>query len=309
MSAGPILVTGACGQLGWELRRALAPLGPVRAVDVDEMPLEDTAAIRRLVRAVRPALCVNAAAYTAVDRAEEEAEAAMAVNGVAPAVLADEMKRLGGAIVHYSTDYVFDGSKGSPYDEEDAPRPLSVYGETKLAGEEGVRGSGVPHLILRTSWVYGARGRNFLRTMLGLMAAGRPLRVVNDQHGAPTWCRLLAEATALALAQTGAALRPEALEDFAGTYHLACTGATTWHGFAEAIRELAPGPVRAAAAAVAPVATAAYPAKAPRPANSRLDCGRFRDTFGLELPDWKDALRLVMEDPGLTPAAPGGGAA
>ncbi|HEY5998803.1 MAG TPA: dTDP-4-dehydrorhamnose reductase [bacterium] len=291
-----ILVTGANGQLGWELRRTLAPLGPLTAVDVAEMPLEDTAAIRRVVREVRPALIVNAAAYTAVDRAEDEPELAMAVNGVAPAVLADEAKRLGAAIVHYSTDYVFDGAKPGAYDEGDTPRPLGVYGETKLAGEEGVRGAGVPHLILRTSWVYGARGANFLRTILRAAAAGKPLRVVDDQRGAPTWCRMLAEATALALVQTGAVLRPDALEDYGGTYHLAGGGETTWHGFAVALLELAPPAVRAACPGITPVPTSAWPTKARRPANSRLDCTRFRDTFGLALPDWRDSLALVMAE-------------
>jgi dTDP-4-dehydrorhamnose reductase len=291
-----ILLTGKNGQLGWELRRTLAPLGPLVAVDVEELKLEDTAAIRRLVREVRPALIVNAAAYTAVDRAEDEPDLAMAVNGVAPAILADEARRLGGAIVHYSTDYVFDGAKPGAYVEDDPPRPLGVYGETKLAGEAAVRGVGVPHLILRTSWVYGARGANFLRTILRAAAAGRPLRVVEDQVGAPTWCRMLAEATALVLAQSGAVLRPDALEDYGGTYHLAAAGETSWHDFARAILELAPEPVRAACPAITPVPTAAWPTKARRPANSRLDCGKFRETFGFSLPDWRESLALVMAE-------------
>ena len=291
-----ILVTGAHGQLGWELRRALAPLGPVTAVDVDEMPLHDTSAIRETMRRVRPALVVNAAAYTAVDAAEEDQEAAMAVNGVAPAVLAEEVKRLGGAIVHYSTDYVFDGTKGAPYAETDPTRPLGVYGETKLAGEDAVRGVGAPHLILRTSWLYGARGKNFLLTVLGRAAAGSHLRTVNDQHGAPTWCRALAEATALVLAQTGAVSRPEALEDYGGTYHATAAGETTWHGFATAIVELAPPAVREACPPIAAIPTSGYPTKARRPADSRLDCAKLRDTFGIALPDWRDSLALVMEE-------------
>jgi dTDP-4-dehydrorhamnose reductase len=299
-----ILLTGKNGQLGWELRRTLAPLGPLVAVDVEEMPLDDTAAIRRVVREVQPALIVNAAAYTAVDRAEDEPELAMAVNGVAPAVLADEARRLGGAIVHYSTDYVFDGEKPGAYAEDDTPRPLGVYGETKLAGEAGVRGVGAPHLILRTSWVYGARGANFLRTILRAAASGKPLRVVDDQRGAPTWCRMLAEATALVLAQTGAALRPDALEDYGGMYHLTAAGETTWHGFASAIRELAPPPVREACPGIAPVPTSAYPTKARRPANSRLDNARFRETFGFALPDWRDSLALVMAEIPATEYAP-----
>jgi dTDP-4-dehydrorhamnose reductase len=291
-----ILLTGKNGQLGWELRRTLAPLGPIVAVDVEEMPLDDTAAIRRVVREVRPTLIVNAAAYTAVDRAEDEPELAMAVNGVAPAILADEARRLGGAVVHYSTDYVFDGAKPGAYGEDDPPRPLGVYGETKLAGEAGVRGVGAPHLILRTSWVYGARGTNFLRTILRAAAAGKPLRVVDDQHGAPTWCRMLAEATALVLAQSGAALRPDALEDYGGTYHLTAAGATSWHGFASAILALAPQAVRDGCPGITPVPTSAWPTKARRPANSRLDCTKFRETFGFSLPDWQGSLELVMAE-------------
>jgi dTDP-4-dehydrorhamnose reductase len=292
-----ILITGKNGQLGWELRRTLAPLGALTAVDVDEMPLHDTDAIRRVIRKLRPTLVVNAAAYTAVDRAEDEPDLAMAVNGVAPAVLADEVKRLGGGLVHYSTDYVFDGRKKGAYDEGDPPRPAGVYGETKLAGEAGVRGVGLPHLILRTSWVYGARGSNFLRTILAAAAAGKPLRVVNDQFGAPTWCRMLAEATALVLAQTGAAQRPDALEDYGGTYHLTSAGETSWYGFAQAILALAPQSVRAACPGVTPVPGSAWPSKARRPANSRLDCSKFRETFGFALPDWRESLSLVMEEP------------
>jgi dTDP-4-dehydrorhamnose reductase len=304
-----ILLTGKNGQLGWELRRTLAPLGPLVAVDVGEMRLDDTAAIRRVVREVRPTLIVNAAAHTAVDRAEDEPELALAVNGVAPAVLADEARRLGGGIVHYSTDYVFDGAKAGAYGEDDPPRPLGVYGETKLAGEAGVRGVGAPHLILRTSWVYGARGANFLRTVLRAAAAGKPLRVVDDQHGAPTWCRMLAEATALLLAQTGAVLRPDALEDYGGIYHLAAAGETTWHGFARAILDLAPEPVRAACPGITPVPTSAWPAKARRPANSRLDCAKFRETFGFSLPDWQGSLELAMAEIPATEFASQGGTA
>ena len=304
-----ILITGRNGQLGWELRRTLAPLGPVTAVDVEEMPLDDTDAIRRVVRKLRPSLIVNAAAHTAVDRAEDEPDLALAVNGVAPAVLADEVKRLGGGIVHYSTDYVFDGAKKQAYDEGDPPRPAGVYGETKLAGEAAVRGVGVPHLILRTSWVYGARGSNFLRTILRAAAAGKPLRVVDDQHGAPTWCRMLAEATALVLAQTGAALRPDALEDYGGTYHLTGGGATTWFGFAEAILALAPQPVRDACPGITPVPTRAYPTRARRPANSRLDGSKFRETFGFSLPDWRESLELVMAEIPATEFTPNEGTA
>jgi len=191
-----ILITGKNGQLGWELRRTLAPLGAVTAVDVEEMPLNDTDAIRRVIRKLRPTLVVNAAAYTAVDRAEDEPELAMAVNGVAPAVIADEVKRLGGGLVHYSTGCVFDGVKKGAYDEGDLPRPASVYGESKLAGEQAIQRSACRFLILRTCWVYGPRGNNFMLTMLRLARERPELKVVDDQVGAPTSSLAIARATA-----------------------------------------------------------------------------------------------------------------
>lgn len=288
-----ILITGKDGLLGWELRRTLAPLGPLTALDAAELPLEDSAAIRRVIRKLRPMIVVNTAD---LDRAEEQGDLAMAINGAAPAIIADELKRVGGGLVHFSTSSVFDGVKKGGYDEGDPPRPASVYGESKLAGEAGVRGVGVPHLILRTSWVYGARGENFLRATLDAAVAGLPISAVNDQRGAPTWCRMVAEATALVLAQTGAAQRPDALEDFGGTYHLAAAGETTWFEFARAILQRAPAPLRARAAQVAPLTTRDSPAKARRPANALLDCTKFTETFGFELPDWKASLDLVMEE-------------
>jgi len=295
-----ILVTGKHGQLGWELRRALAPLGPVAAVGPGELHLEDAAEIRRVLRKLRPTIVVNAAAYTGADGAEGQEELAMAVNGVAPAVIADEVRRLGGGLVHFSDGCVFDGVKRGPYDEGDPPRPASLDGETRVAGESGVRGVGVPHLIFRTSWVYGARGRGFLRATLDAAAAGRPLRALSDQLGAPTWCRLVAEAAALVLAQTGAAQRPDALEDYGGTYHLASAGETTWCGFARAVLERAPEPLRSRADLVTPVATRDPRAPDGRPANARLNCAKFTETFGLALPDWRESLDLAMEelDPG-----------
>lgn len=291
-----ILITGKNGQLGWELRRALAPLGPVAAVDATELPLADTGAIRRVIRKLRPTIVVNAAAQTDPDRAEEQGELAMAVNGAAPAIIADEVKRLGGGLVHFSTGCVFDGVKKSAYDEGDPPRPASVYGESKLAGEAGVRGVGVPHLILRTSWVYGARRSTFLRATLDTAAAGLPLRAINDQRGAPTWCRMVAEATALVLAQTGAVQRPDALEDYGGTYHLTAAGEATWFDFARAILQRGPAPLRTRAAQVTPMTTRESPASARRPANGLLDCTKFTETFGFALPDWRESLDLVMED-------------
>ena len=291
-----ILITGKNGRLGWELRRALAPLGQLAAVDAAELPLEDTDAIRRVIRKLRPTIVVNAAALTDLDRAEEQGDLAMAVNGAAPAVIADEVKRLGGGLVHFSTGCVFDGVKKGAYDEGDPPRPASVYGESRLAGEAGVRGVGVPHLILRTGWVYGARGGTFLRATLDAAAAGKPLRAINDQRGAPTWCRMIAEATALVLAQTGAAQRPDALEDYGGTYHLTAAGETTWFEFARAILQRAPAPLRARAAQVAPLTTRESPSKARLPANALLDCTKFTETFGFALPDWRESLDLVMEE-------------
>jgi dTDP-4-dehydrorhamnose reductase len=196
-----ILLTGPTGQVGWELRRSLAPLGVVTALDRTALDLTDADGLRRVVREVRPALIVNAAAYTAVDRAESEPDLAMAVNGLAPGILAEEGKRVGAALVHFSTDYVFDGRKAGAYVEDDAPAPVNVYGATKLAGERAMEAVGAPHLILRTSWVYGARGANFFLTMRRLARERPELRIVDDQTGAPTWCRMIAEATAQIIAR------------------------------------------------------------------------------------------------------------
>jgi len=291
-----ILVTGSHGQLGYEIRRAVGSLAAVAAVDVPEVKLDDPAAIRDLIRSRRPRVLINTAAYTAVDAAEDDPQLARAVNAVAPAVMAEELKKIGGALVHYSTDYVFDGSKAGPYTEDDLPGPLGVYGATKLAGDEAVRASGVPHLIFRTSWVYGSRGKNFVRTILDLARAGRSLRIVDDQLGAPTWSRMLAESTALVLGMTGAVRRPDALRERGGLYNLTSAGATSWHGFAAAILALAPPALLAAGGAIAPVTTAEYPTKARRPASSQLDCGKIRRAFDLVTPDWQDSLGLVMEE-------------
>lgn len=280
-----ILLTGRDGQVGFELRRTLMTLGKVTAVGRQDLNLEDAEAIRTLVRQVRPHLIINAAAYTAVDQAETDEARAMAVNGIAPGILAEEIGRLGGAIVHYSTDYVFDGEKGSPYTEHDKPNPLSAYGRSKLAGERAVVDSGAPHLILRTSWVYGARGKNFLNTMLRLAAERDILRVVNDQFGAPTWARMLAEATVQMLA-SGRRFR-----ELGHVYHLTCLGQTTWHDFAEEIiRQAIAKPVR-----VEPITTPEYPLPARRPRLSTLDCAAVQRDFGLELPDWRQALSLCLQ--------------
>ena len=286
-----ILLTGKNGQVGWELQRTLQPVGKVAAFSHAGLDLADAAAIRSKLDEVRPDVIVNAAAYTAVDKAESEPELAHEVNAVAPALLAQEAARRGALLIHYSTDYVYDGAKAAPYVESDKTNPLGAYGRSKLAGEEGIRASGCDHLIFRTSWVYAARGANFLRTILRLAAEREELRIVMDQIGAPTWARLIAEATALALRQALAERRHGRFES--GLFHLACAGETSWHGFASAI---VAGRSGLRVKTVTPITTADYPLPAPRPANSRLDTSAFRARFGLALPDWRDCLPLCLEE-------------
>ena len=286
-----ILVTGRNGQVGWELVRALLPLGRVHACAHAELDLADAAAVRRKLDEARPDVIVNAAAYTAVDKAESEPEQANAVNAAAPALLAQEAARRGALLIHYSTDYVYDGAKAAPYVETDPTNPLGAYGRSKLAGEAGIRAAGADHLIFRTSWVYAARGANFLRTILRLAAEREELRIVADQIGAPTWARLIAEATAHALRQ---AMQERSGGTFdSGVFHLAAAGETSWHGFASAI---VAGRSGLRVKAVMPITTADYPLPAPRPANSCLDTGAFRARFGLVLPDWRDCLQLCLEE-------------
>jgi dTDP-4-dehydrorhamnose reductase len=287
-----ILLTGANGQAGWELQRALAPLGEVIACDRSQLDLADPDTLRQRVRTIAPQAIVNAAAYTAVDRAESEPELARAVNAIAPGVLAEEAHLLGAVLVHYSTDYVFDGTKPEPYTESDAPNPLNAYGRTKLEGERAIGASGCRHLTLRTSWVYGTRGSNFLLTMLRLARERRQLRIVDDQVGAPTWCREIAEATATLLAQPALAA-PGA----DGLYHLTASGATSWFGFARAIFESK----EMARLGITPplleaIPTSAYPTPARRPANSRLDCGRLERRAGVRLAAWDAALARALAE-------------
>jgi len=291
-----ILLLGANGQVGWELRRALAPLGPVRALERAEADLSDPNALRRVVREAAPSLIVNAAAYTAVDRAEKEEALAQAINADAPGLLAEEAKLLGIALVHYSTDYVFDGTGDNPATERDPTAPLNAYGRTKLAGEAAIRDSGCAHLILRTSWVYSMRGANFLLTVKRLAAELEEMRIVADQTGAPTWARGIAEATALILARCGAPGETGVLAEKGGIYHLTASGETTWHGFAEAIVDWlrATGqPVRCKR--VHPIPTSDYPTPARRPANSLLNCAKLYETFGITIPDWGDQLGLCVD--------------
>jgi len=290
-----ILVTGKNGQVGFELQRALAPLGEVIAVDHAECDLADADAIRALVRRVAPDVIVNPAAYTAVDKAEADAATAFAVNTEAPRVLGEEAARLGALVVHYSTDYVFNGTKEGAYAESDTPDPQSVYGCSKHEGEVALAAANPRHLILRTSWVVGAHGGNFAKTMLRLAGERERLTVVADQFGAPTSAALLADVTAQLIRQH----QREGSEGFPyGTYHLAAGGETSWHEYARFViaEALAAGkPLKATPEAVAPLATADYPTPAKRPANSRLNTARFTDTFGLRLPHWQEGLRHVLQ--------------
>jgi len=292
-----ILLFGKNGQVGWELQRALAPLGEVIALDADSAGLSadfsNPESLVATVREVAPHWIVNAAAHTAVDKAEGESDLARAINATAPGVLAREAAAMGAWLMHYSTDYVFDGS-GSTARAEDAPTgPLGVYGATKLEGEELIRASGCQHLIFRTSWVYAARGGNFARTMLKLAQERDALKVIDDQIGAPTGADLLADLTAHAMRSV--ALQPQ----HGGTYHAVASGHTSWHGYATHVIENARScgvPIRVARKAIAAVPTSAFPTPARRPANSRLDTQKLRNTFGLQLPDWQSGVDRMLAE-------------
>ena len=293
-----ILLLGCNGQVGWELQRALAPLGPVTACDFDSpgelrADFSHPESLAPLVQRLRPDVIVNAAAHTAVDKAETEPALAQALNATAPAVLAREAEKLGAWLVHYSTDYVFDGSGTHARTEEAPTGPLSVYGRTKLEGEQQVRESGARHLILRTSWVYAARGGNFAKTMLRLAAERESLNVISDQIGAPTGAELLADITAHALR----ALQHEpALQ---GTYHCVAAGETSWFDYARFVIEWARAhghPVKVAPDAIRPIPTSQYPTPAQRPLNSRLDTSKLRQAFGLTLPAWQHGVERMLTE-------------
>ncbi len=293
-----ILLLGKTGQLGWELQRALAPLGELVALGF-RTPGEMTADFSQpehlaaIVRAVAPDIIVNAAAHTAVDKAESESELARRINASAPGVLAREAAARQAWLVHYSTDYVFNGQGHVPWREDDAAQPLSVYGQTKLEGENLIRASGCRHLIVRTSWVYGARGGNFAKTMLRLAQERDQLRVINDQVGAPTGADLLADLTAHMLRT--ATQQPEVQ----GTYHAVAAGQTTWHAYAQHVIEWARAqgqPIRVMADAVLPVPTSHYPTPAQRPLNSRLNTQKLSDTFQLTLPPWKRGVDRMLQE-------------
>jgi dTDP-4-dehydrorhamnose reductase len=284
-----ILIFGRVGQVGWELRHKLACLGQVTNVDYPEIDFSKPDTIRAVVRAAEPTVIVNAAAYTAVDKAEASPEPAWAINATGPGVIAEEAKRLGALMVHYSTDYVYDGSKTGPWVETDAPNPLIVYGQTKLAGDQAIEAVGGDYLILRTSWVYGARGGNFLLTMLRLAKERPELRIVDDQTGSPTTSECIAQATADILSQV---LAPAGggLAGRSGVYHLTTAGKTTWFGFAKEFLSR-----QAACPTLIPIPASSYPVPAKRPVNSVLSCERLAETFGVRMPSWELALDLVLE--------------
>ena len=292
-----ILLLGKGGQVGWELQRSLAVLGNVTALDFDSPEhcgdFSNPQGVAETVRALRPHIIVNAAAHTAVDKAESEPELARLLNATTPGVLAEEAARLGAWLVHYSTDYVFDGSGERPWVEDDAPAPLSVYGATKLEGEQLIRQAGCQHLILRTSWVYAARGGNFAKTMLRLAQERERLTVIDDQWGAPTSAELLADVTAHALRQL--LKRPED----GGLYHCVAAGETTWHSYAKYVLEharQAQAAIKIKATEVAPVPTSAFPTPAQRPHNSRLNTTRLQTTFGLTLPHWQQGVARMLTE-------------
>ena len=292
-----ILLLGKDGQVGWQLQRSLAPHGPVITCGHADCDLTDLDRLRLLVRQIGPSVIVNAAAYTAVDRAEAELELAMRINGEAPGVLAQEAARLGALLIHYSTDYVFDGKKPAPYVESDPAAPLSVYGCSKLAGEEAIRAAGCKSVIFRTSWVFGARGGNFVKTILRLAREKRILNVVSDQVGSPTPAALIATVTGIVLAmlRQGHAMNRETQR----RYHLCCGRPVSWHQFAHAIVDLAratPGfDLRLKPEAIIAIPSSEYPTTAARPANSRLDCGRLEKEFGLQMPDWQPYLVRMLQ--------------
>lgn len=288
-----ILVTGVNGQVGFELLRSLQGLGRVVACDRSMLDLSDLDRVRSVVRELKPSIIVNPAAYTAVDKAETDVDAARRLNAEVPRAFAEEAARLGAALVHYSTDYVFDGTKEGAYVETDAINPQNVYGLTKLEGEQAIAATGCAHLILRTSWVYGRRGKNFLLTMLKLGSERPELRVVADQVGAPTWSKTIATATAHIVAQALAADDADWWAQRSGVYHFTSAGATSWHGFAEAIFAQAMGEH---APKVLPIPASDYPVPAKRPSNSRLSHDKLTEAFGLRLPDWADALTLCLSE-------------
>lgn len=288
-----ILQIGTNGQVGWELLRTCSPLGELIGLDYPAVDLSDSAVLRELIRNTKPDIIINAAAYTNVDKAEIEPELARAINAIGPGVLAEEAKKINAVLIHYSTDYVFDGTKGSPYIETDVTNPLSVYGKTKLEGEQAIQSVGGAYLILRTSWVYSMRQGGFVTKVLQWARDQETLRVVDDQISSPTWARMLAEATALALAQ-GRDDPAGYIREKAGLYHLAGSGACSRYEWAKAILELDPQKSEQKVRQLLPAKSSQFPTPAERPLVSVLDCGKFEQVFGLRLPEWGETLKLAI---------------
>jgi len=291
-----ILLFGKNGQVGWELHRSLQPLGEVIALGRKEADFSNPESLRDIVRKIEPDVIVNAAAYTAVDKAEEEEELAAAINETAPAVLAEEALKINALLVHYSTDYVFDGSKNEPYGETDTPNPINVYGRTKLAGELAIQSSGCDYLIFRTSWVYASRGHNFLLTMLKLIQEREKLSIVADQIGAPTSARLIADTTVLCVQQ---ALKEKLVGVFSSDiYHLTNSGCTSWYGFTKEILNIVNNNMQMQLTLkdIKEIPTSSYPTPARRPMNSQLTLTKLESIFMIKMPDWRDALQLCIDE-------------
>ncbi len=287
------LLIGRNGQLGWELQRTCMTLGEVIATDYPEMDISQAASLRELIHTVKPDILLNPAAYTAVDKAESELDLARKVNSIAPGVMAEEMKKLGGALIHYSTDYVFDGEKGTSYTETDTPNPINAYGVTKLEGEQAVHAVGGTALTFRTSWVYSLRVGGFVNKVLGWARQQEVMRIVDDQVGSPTWARMLAEATAHMIARGGN--DPLAyLQQHRGLYHLAGAGAASRYEWAREVIERDPKKEEQVVRQILPAKSQEFPNPAHRPVYSALDCSKFEKTFGIPLPDWKISIRLLL---------------
>lgn len=288
-----ILLLGNKGQLGWELERTLSPLGAITAHDYPEIDLTVEESLRQLIRSIKPQLIINATAYTDVDGAESETYTAYAVNRRAPEVMAEEAMNIKAALVHYSTDYVFDGTKGKPYIENDIPNPLNIYGKSKFEGERAILGIGGSYLIFRTSWVYSLRRSSFVTKVLEWSQSKKLLKVVDDQISGPTWARMLAEATALTLAKGGDQIYPW-IKERTGIYHLAGSGFTSRYEWAQAVLELDPQKENQITESLEPAISSEFPTPAERPTLSALNCDKFSQTFGVQMPHWRDALQLCL---------------
>lgn len=290
-----LLVTGRNGQVGYELRRTLSTLGHILALGRDELDLSKPDQIRHQIETFNPDVIINAAAYTAVDQAESDVDSAMQINGTAPGIIAEAAKKVGAAVIHYSTDYVFDGSKTTPYLESDTPNPISVYGKSKLAGEQAIQAAGIPYLILRTSWVYGRYGKNFYNTILRLAHEREELGIVDDQIGCPTWSRTIAETTAQLIAQQLRSRSGDYFGDCSGIYNLVSSGQTSWYQFAKRFLDLDPRKAEQTLTSLKAISTEDYPTPAKRPPYSVMSTEKLASTFNLQMPEWDHCVELISE--------------